>query len=110
MKQPDPNCANYEATKIGAPTPVGLFQVGATPEGICDLAGNVWEWVGDWYGEYPKGKQKNPAGPKSGTSRVLRGAGWTEELWNLRGAIRVRDDPTSWANDVGFRCAREVTL
>jgi formylglycine-generating enzyme required for sulfatase activity len=49
--EPTPEHANYEETKVGRPTPVGLFPRGATPEGIHDLAGNVWEWVGDWYGE-----------------------------------------------------------
>ncbi len=50
-EEPDATRANYDETKIGAPAPVGVFPRGATPEGIEDLAGNVWEWVADWYGE-----------------------------------------------------------
>ena len=65
-EEPDEERANYDQTGIGAATPVGLFGKGATPEGIYDLAGNVWEWVGDWYGEYPKGKAAKSDGAEEG--------------------------------------------
>jgi formylglycine-generating enzyme required for sulfatase activity len=107
-EEPDPSRANYDETKIGAPTPVGLFPGGATPEGICDLAGNVWEWVADWYGEYPKGNQKNPAGPKTGDSRVLRGGAWYFQSGVLGAANRVRFQPGYRYGIIGFRCARDV--
>ena len=74
-EEPDESRANYADANVGAPTPVGLFPNGATPEGICDMAGNVLEWVADWYGEYWTEKQWNPLGPVTGEARVLRGAG-----------------------------------
>jgi serine/threonine-protein kinase len=90
--EPDPTRANY-AHAAPAPTPVGLFPKGATPDGIQDLTGNVWELVADWYADqYPKQK-RNPTGPKSGEERVLRGAGWVTGPLNLRALARGRIDP-----------------
>ena len=91
--EPDKERANYSETGIGAATPVGLFPKGATPDGIHDLAGNVWEWVADWYGEYPKGRQRNPTGPKKGEDRVLRGGAWGRNATLLRAAFRDRVVP-----------------
>ena len=71
----DASRANYD-NAIGHLTPVGLFPSGSTPEGLCDMLGNVWEWCGDWFGPYETGSQENPAGPKEGDSKVLRGGSW----------------------------------
>jgi formylglycine-generating enzyme required for sulfatase activity len=91
---PDASRANYDETKVGAPTPVGLFPRGATPEGIQDLAGNVWEWTADWY--------------ETGMTRVVRGGSWYDVSRNLRAAYRSRGVPEYWYVIFGFRCAREV--
>jgi formylglycine-generating enzyme required for sulfatase activity len=106
-EEPDKERANYDKTGIGAATPVGLFGKGATPEGIYDLAGNVWEWVCDWYGEYAIGKERNPTGPKNGTSKVLRGGAWGLSPPFLRGAYRLWRQPEDRLVGFGFRCARE---
>jgi formylglycine-generating enzyme required for sulfatase activity len=108
-EEPDPTRANYEITAVGAPTPVGLFPRGATPEGICDLAGNVWEWVADWHGKYPKGRLRNPRGPKTGLYRVMRGGAWIVGPGYLRAAEHSRGAPLDGYVSFGFRCARDVS-
>jgi hypothetical protein len=93
-ERPDPNRANYDESKVGDPTPVGLYPLGATPEGIRDLAGNVWEWCADWYDEKKEYK-------------VLRGGSWNVDSVVLRAAYRYGLHPGNWYDDVGFRCVRD---
>ena len=108
-EDPATDRANYNA-KVGHATPVGLYPSGATPEGIDDMAGNVWEWVADWYGEdyYARSPSRNPKGAESGDKRVLRGGVWRDDPSILRAASRVRYRPAGRDGDVGFRCVREV--
>jgi len=73
------------------------------------MAGNVWEWVADWYGIYQNTPSSNPLGADSGEFRVVRGGSWDYSSSYLRSAFRGRDDPTITAPDVGFRCARDVS-
>jgi len=89
----------YELT-----APVGSYPTGASWVGALDLAGNVWEWVADWYGGYLSGRQVNPTGPQSGDYRVLRGGSWSNIEDNTRGANRSRNTPTNADNNDGFRC------
>ena len=85
--------------------PVGSFPDGATPEGVYDLAGNVWEWCLDWYGPlYPQADETNPRGSASGLGRVLRGGSFSDtDEGSVRAAWRNWDSPDRRNFDVGFR-------
>ena len=92
--------------------PVGNFHDGASPYGVMNMAGNVWEWVADWYDEdyYSRSPQQNPKGPDSGSSRVLRGGSWYgANQADLRCAYRYGYGPGLRYFFRGFRCAQDVT-
>ncbi len=90
--------------------PVDSYLDGRTPEGLADMAGNVEEWVSDWFApEYPQASQKNPQGPSIGDYRVIRGGGFVHGRPWLRGVSRQRDMPSSRRAWRGFRCAYDPT-
>ncbi len=85
--------------------PVGSYPKGASWCGALDLAGNVREWVADWYGRYPPGQQVNPIGPATGDSRIPRGGAWLDTPDDVRSANRGGNAPDYTRDKVGFRCA-----
>ncbi len=73
--------------------------------GLYDMSGNVFEWCSDWFDSYSRSSQVNPQGPSSGSSRVDRGGGWSEDAWTSRVSYRSHCLPGFRSSDLGFRLA-----
>jgi len=91
--KPNQNLVNY-ARNVGATTPVGHYPEGATPQGLMDMAGNVWEWMENYYDE-DRG------------SFALRGGCWNSNVTDLPCSARSYVRPVdSWSKGIGFRVVR----
>ncbi len=103
------NDANYMGTggkdKWSGTSPVGSFL--PNNYGLYDMAGNVFEWCEDWYGDYSSSRQNNPTGLNSGTRRVVRGGSWCANAFTLRCAYRYGGLTRYTYNDLGFRCVAQ---
>ena len=97
------------------PTKVGSYESGKSPYGAYDMAGNVWEWVADWYDPfyYQTSVEVDPPGPNGSTlggrEKVIRGGSWLITNDGLRSSNRSFTGDFDRANDIGFRCAKNVT-
>ena len=112
---PDCTLANFDFcvgdgdTLTGDTVPVGSYPSGTSPYGLYDMAGNVYEWVNDWFDSsyFNISPDSNPPGPETGIWRGVRGGSWSS-LSYLRTARRGGSYPTTRNHDIGFRCAADV--
>ena len=90
--------------------PVGDYPAGASPDGLLDMAGSLWEWVSDWYDEsyYVYSQRENPAGPVKGTEKGLRGGAWGPNRLQWKSTYRYSEKPDVRRADIGFRCVRDA--
>lgn len=115
---PSGNRANYSFDPVSMwEGPASLakkdqYEFGRSPYGAFEMAGNVWEWVQDWYDEnyYKSSPAKNPTGPAKGEAHVIRGASWRNTADMLRAANRNKQAPSDRQRRVyiGIRCAKDA--
>jgi sulfatase modifying factor 1 len=95
--------------RFAGTAPVGSFPLGATPDGVEDLIGNVFEWTAEGLYEYGAGQSTNPHGPSDGDSFVIRGGNFNSGIQEYADpALRFAMHRESYSHGVGFRCAADA--
>jgi len=108
----DVNCEETHASSefddgFANTAPVGSYENGRSPVGAYDMAGNVWEWVNDWFDDeyYRQSPEANPGGSEDGDSKVVRGGSWIDTGNFAATSVRFPAPPVESGNSIGFRCA-----
>jgi len=103
---PNKDLLNY-SSYVGDTTEAGSYPSGASPYGALDMAGNVWEWVNDFYDPsyYKDSPPSDPLGPLFGDSHGLRGGSWNSARGSVRSSYRGNGLTGHINFDTGFRCA-----
>ncbi len=95
---------NSSESSIKDTTAVDAYPVGASPDGVIDMAGNVWEWTDTWYDAYPASTHRSDRyGEKY---KVIRGGSWFDNRSMVRSSARNKGEPTFMFSTIGFRCAQ----
>ena len=104
-----PSAALLSFERTDGPVTVGSFPTGVSPFGIFDLAGNVYEWVSDWYQEdyFAVSPDSNPQGPATGQYRLMKGGGWNSSAKQVRITGKDVGEPQQYNSLLGFRCAAD---
>jgi formylglycine-generating enzyme required for sulfatase activity len=106
------NCgkANLRGCTQGLTAEIGSYPEGASPFGVIDMAGNVAEWVADWYDSayYSDSPYENPAGPEEGEMKVARGGSWKNPFAGVRVTNRSANFPEGFSSGTGFRCGYDA--
>ncbi len=107
---PTPRLANFDRSLINEAVPSYRYPLGASPYGVLNMAGNVREWIADWFGRdyYEEFPYANPKGPETGTKRSLRGGSFAEDGLEIAAYRRYNHDPDSAGLIRGFRCVQDA--
>jgi eukaryotic-like serine/threonine-protein kinase len=111
-QNPDANLLNFD-NNFSGPFPVGGYPAGASPYGVLDMAGNVWEYVSDWYDEnyYSYSPTHNPRGAEGGEYHSVRGGGFFNQANEVRVSFRnYTYAEYNRSGDFGFRCAADYII
>jgi formylglycine-generating enzyme required for sulfatase activity len=106
---PDPTLLNYNG-QYGAPRSAYDYWAGMSPYGLLNMAGNVQQWVADWYSPdyFRHSPYQNPTGPTTGDLKVLRGGGYWDDFREVQTFFRFRHEPGSAGAHRGIRCVQDV--